>query len=367
MPIRSALFLSVILVFLGIAQAAETVTRERVVPASPYQAFAALTVEWQMRQWNEGVGVTSDVRPGGAWRLSYSDGRMDEGLYEITDRGTLLRFSWIRDEKATTAEITFAAEGKDTRITIRHDVPGTDRAARRLRQSVESWWDNRLSRLESYLTDYPGGYLARPDRQGPQPAVLVLHDGFGMSRNARAFCDSLAARGYVALAVDMFRGEVTSDLTEAARFMALVKEEDALDAVNRGLAHLRTRKDVNPARIAVWGLGYGGTAALRLATTDPRLKGCVAWHPSSAPPEELLPRISAPVLLVFGDSNVQNPHPEITAIVGSLTQAGVRVENSIQLAGRRFSDPGYGVDFSGTATAAAWRITLQFLDRQLRL
>ena len=48
------------------------------------------------------------------------------------------------------------------------------------------------------------GYLAEPAGTGPFPAVLMIHEAFGLNDIARRQADRLAAAGYLTLAVDLF-------------------------------------------------------------------------------------------------------------------------------------------------------------------
>src|SRR5450432_4807508 len=50
------------------------------------------------------------------------------------------------------------------------------------------------------------GYLARPEGEGPFPAVVVIHEIFGLNDNIKDIARRFAAAGYVALAVDLFAG-----------------------------------------------------------------------------------------------------------------------------------------------------------------
>ncbi|MFZ5433564.1 MAG: dienelactone hydrolase family protein [Calditrichota bacterium] len=365
MPIRFALLLA--LGFVTLIAAAQPVERSVSFPASPFQTYNALTVEWQIRQWAAATGVTSDARPEGVWRFTYPDDLFEEGIYQTTNRGELLVFTFLQGGLTTIATLEFKPEGNGTLLTITHEIPGSGKVAQRLRNTLGAWWDQRLDKLKGYLDPIPGGYLVAPRGAGPFPAILVLHDRFGLDRTVRGYCDSLAARGYVALAVDMFRGEATSDLLQANRFVELVSPEDAEAAAKKGMTYLRKRENVDRKRTGTWGLGYGGGMALQMATTDARQKACAVWHPLNQPADTLLSRIAAPVLLVFADMDVSNPHPGISSFVQSLVQAGVRVENRVLSGSRDFSDPSYGESYNSSATADAWRSTLIFFDKQLRL
>jgi len=50
------------------------------------------------------------------------------------------------------------------------------------------------------------GYLAVPQGKGPFPALVVIHEWWGLNDQIRAAAADLAKAGYAALAVDLFRG-----------------------------------------------------------------------------------------------------------------------------------------------------------------
>jgi carboxymethylenebutenolidase len=57
-----------------------------------------------------------------------------------------------------------------------------------------------------------GAYIARP-KALPAPAVVVLHEVFGVNADIRKTCDELAEQGFIAVAPDMFwRQEPAVDL-----------------------------------------------------------------------------------------------------------------------------------------------------------
>ena len=165
----------------------------------------------------------------------------------------------------------------------------------------------------------------------------------------------------------MFRGEVTADLSQAARYVELVKPDDALRAARRALACLQEDTTVQLNRIAVWGLDFGATAALNLAANEPKLRGAIVWQGGTSPEQETLRRIAAPLLAIFADTDVNRLRAEITMFSQQLAQAGVRNEMVILSGNRDFSDPAYGAGYSAGLTDESWRRTLRFLDLQLRV
>jgi hypothetical protein len=68
------------------------------------------------------------------------------------------------------------------------------------------------------------GYLATPAAGGPFPALVVIHEWWGLNTQIKGMAEKLAREGYVALAVDLYRGRVTADPMEAHEFMRGVPE-----------------------------------------------------------------------------------------------------------------------------------------------
>ena len=61
-------------------------------------------------------------------------------------------------------------------------------------------------------------YLAKPEGAGPHPAVLLIHEFFGLNADIVAKADILAREGYTVLAVDAYGGKTTKQLPRADPF-----------------------------------------------------------------------------------------------------------------------------------------------------
>jgi carboxymethylenebutenolidase len=362
MKIGIGLLLAICLT-ISTVMASEPVTRTVYVPAWPLQVYNAFTTDWQLKLWTGAQGVYTDSRAGGAWRVKYENS-VNQGLYDSTSRPDHIALSVLLDSTMTHAVLDFKRTGDSTEIGIRHFIPDS---LPQLRDQADAYWNAQLPLLTHYLTALPGGYYAVPNGNGPFPAVVIVHDRFGMNRTVRSRCDSVASRGFLAIAPDMFRGDVTGDLAQANRFLQAVNESEAVSAARRAMSFLKNRSDVDQNHVALWGLGYGDKITLTLAAEEPRLKGGILWRDPIAPGPELLNRITCPVVAIFGDFNVDQPRADIKDFNQAMTQAGIRVDVKILPAIKDFGDPAYGEGYSQPATSQALQITFDFLDKQLRL
>jgi len=213
-----------------------------------------------------------------------------------------------------------------------------------------------------------GGYLALPKGDGTHPAVVVVHEWWGISDWNKGQTDSLAALGYVALAVDLYGGKVAKDNDEAHQLMSGLVEEDAVASLRAGADYLRSRKDVRAQAIGTIGWCMGGKYAIRLAAADPGIRACVMYYGAPITDAAKIKGIQAAVLGNFGGED-QGPTPDqVKTFETALRKADKRVDFKIY--------PGAGHAFANTtnpfgtykpdAAKDAWERTKTFFDKELK-
>src|ERR1700679_1101330 len=89
------------------------------------------------------------------------------------------------------------------------------------------------------------GFLASPDKPGRYPGLVVVHEWWGLTDWLKEQTQKLADQGYIALAVDMYRGQVTDDPEVAHELMRGLPEDRAISDLKAGFAYLASRKDVD--------------------------------------------------------------------------------------------------------------------------
>jgi carboxymethylenebutenolidase len=141
--------------------------------------------------------------------------------------------------------------------------------------------------------------LALPAAHGPRPAVVVIHEIFGLNADIRRIAERFATLGWVALAPDLFdTGGVR--LLCIARVMAALRRGtgaafDDLEAARRWLA---ARPEVDPERTGVVGFCLGGGFALLWAVRGPLRVAGVFYGDVPADAEAL--RGVCPVVAGYG-------------------------------------------------------------------
>jgi carboxymethylenebutenolidase len=112
------------------------------------------------------------------------------------------------------------------------------------------------------------GYLAVPE-SGSGPGVVVIQEWWGLNDQIKEVCDTYAEAGFVTLAPDLYRGELTAEPDEAGKFMMSLNLERAGKDMGGAIDALRNHPAVTSKGVGVTGYCMGGGLALLLATQRP--------------------------------------------------------------------------------------------------
>lgn len=112
------------------------------------------------------------------------------------------------------------------------------------------------------------GYLAvPPGSPGPWPGVVVIHEAFGLNEDIRKKADELAARGYLALAPDLYGGKSWVRCIRGAFGQVRARSGPAFTALEAARAFLAARADCT-GKTGVIGFCMGGGFALLCAPRE---------------------------------------------------------------------------------------------------
>ena len=141
-------------------------------------------------------------------------------------------------------------------------------------------------------------YVALPDEIGDDTkAVIVVQEYWGLNDNIKKIADRYADENFIAVAPDLYTGEVTDDKQEAAKLMNNLKTEDGLDIINKTIIMMQDKYGIT--KIGITGFCMGGTFALEAAC---KLEGLHAAAPfyGDIPDEFTLKGLKCPVLFISG-------------------------------------------------------------------
>ena len=212
------------------------------------------------------------------------------------------------------------------------------------------------------------GLLVTPAAKGPAPAVIVIQEWWGLDNWVKDQARALAGEGYVALAVDLYRGKVTSNPDEAHQLMNGLPPDQAMRDLKGAFAYLQGRADVKKNRIGVIGWCMGGRYSLALATEEPGLAAVVAYY--GAPPTDsaAIGRIKAPILGNYGALD-KGPSPDqVKAFEAAMKTAGKPIDVKIyEGAPHAFANPNNPwKGYREAAARDAWARTTTFFAKHLK-
>ena len=223
------------------------------------------------------------------------------------------------------------------------------------------------------------GHLARPAEGGRHPAVIQLHERYGVVQHTTDIAERLARNGYVALAPDMF-SRFTGDREALARgdIGVGIRDDEALTDLDECVNYLRGLDDVDGGRIAVMGVCQTGRQPLLAAAHRDDLRCAVVfyggiyqrdWEPHEERPVsvgEFIQRLSCPVLGVFGDSDHIISVDDVRRFRRALEDAWKTYNIHI------FRDAPHGWlndtmpgRYRPEAAEDAWALLLRFLERHM--
>jgi carboxymethylenebutenolidase len=211
------------------------------------------------------------------------------------------------------------------------------------------------------------GILYTPSGKGPFPALVVIHEYWGLNDWVKEQASKLASEGYEALAIDLYRGKVASTPDEAHELMRGVPEDRAARDLHAAYTYLESQPNVKKDRIGSIGWCMGGGYSLDVALAESSLHAVVINYGHLATDPSSLSKINAPVLGIFGGKDRGITPDDVHKFEQSLKAAGKKVEIHIYPeAGHAFENPNNKEGYRADDAADAWKQTVNFLAGTLK-
>jgi len=172
------------------------------------------------------------------------------------------------------------------------------------------------------------GFLAYDDASSAKrPAVLIVHEWWGLNEYARDRAKLLAGMGYVAFAADMYGdGKHTEHPEEASQWMSMITKNKDLwqQRALAGLAILQKDPHADPSKMAAIGYCFGGGTVQQLAYAGAELKGVVSFHGSlQLPPANVAAATKTKLLLCHGGSDPFTKPEDLLKYLGAMEESGL--------------------------------------------
>ncbi len=184
-------------------------------------------------------------------------------------------------------------------------------------------------------------FLAEPEGKGPYPAIVVIQEWWGLTDWIKDNAKRLAARGYVTLAPDLYRGKVAEDMKTASELRKGMPNDRALRDLKGAVDTLAAKDTVNKERLGSIGWCMGGGYSLQLALHDQRITACAMCYGAVVTDADMLKPLDAMILGIFGEEDKGIPPAAVEKFEAALKNAGKKVEAIKEFkAGHGFMRPG---------------------------
>jgi len=212
------------------------------------------------------------------------------------------------------------------------------------------------------------GVLNIPQGKGPFPAIIVIHEWWGLNDWVKEQGSKLSDLGYVTLAVDLYRGKVATTPDEAHEIMRGVPEDRAKRDLHAAFNFLESQPDVKKNRIGAIGWCMGGGYSLDVALEEPDLAADVINYGHLATDPAALKKINAPILGLFGAQDRGITPDDVKKFEEQLKQLGKKVDVTIYPdAGHAFENPNNKDGYRPQDAADAWGKTVKFFAANLKM
>jgi carboxymethylenebutenolidase len=211
------------------------------------------------------------------------------------------------------------------------------------------------------------GILYTPAGKAPFPAVIVIHEYWGLNDWVKEQASKLSDQGYVTLAIDLYRGKVATTPDMAHEIMRGVPEDRAKRDLHAAFEFLASQANVKKDRIGSIGWCMGGGYSLDVALQEPTLAADVINYGHLATDPDALKKINAPILGSFGGQDRGITPDDVHKFEAALKQLGKQVDIKIyDNAGHAFENPNNKDGYRAADAADAWKRTVDFLAMTLK-
>ncbi len=220
------------------------------------------------------------------------------------------------------------------------------------------------------------GYVVYDENiEGKRPAILVVHEWWGLNDYAKMRARELVKLGYIAMALDMYGNGRRGDNPDAAGKLAMPFYQDPQMAKQRfdaALNKLKTYSQVDPEKVAAIGYCFGGAQVINMAKLGDDLKGVVSFHGNLNVVPANKDLLKAQILVCHGAIDPFVPQAEVDQFKKQMDSIGAKYTfKSYEGAVHAFTNPDatamgekfkIPIKYNAAADSASWKDMREFFD-----
>lgn len=210
------------------------------------------------------------------------------------------------------------------------------------------------------------GYLAKPKAGKAGPAIVMVHEWWGLNDQIKSMADRYAGEGYTVLAVDLFDGKVAAKPDEAMKLYQAGMADITGGEANVAAAVSYLRKN-GATSVGSVGYCFGGHWSLRTGlAAGAGVNAVVLYYGAPITDPKQLARLKAPVLGLFGGKDTGIPVDSVKAMEAAIGKGGGKMSLTVYAdAGHAFANP-TGTAYNEKVASDAWTKSLTFFKANLK-
>ena len=207
-------------------------------------------------------------------------------------------------------------------------------------------------------------FIAKPEGVSKAPAVIVIHEWWGLNPHIEDIAQRYAKEGFIAVAADLYNGVTTKDAKEAGNLMSALKPEEGIESLKIVLDALRSNPDITS--VGVTGFCMGGTFALLLAC-HAKVEASAPFYGDVPVDTTVIGQLSCPMLFIGGEKDQWITVEKMNRLDAALKQYSKPGEVKIYAgADHAFFNNTRPEVYSKADAEDAWKTVIEFFNKHLR-
>jgi len=207
-------------------------------------------------------------------------------------------------------------------------------------------------------------FVARPEGGGPFPGLIVIQEWWGLESHIKDVTQRFATEGFVALAPDLYHGQVATEPSEAQKMMMSLDMPRAGKELVKAVDYLTADSAVS--NVGAIGYCMGGGLALTLACNSAKVKAVAPYYGANPNPIGKVKDIQGPIFAVYAENDHFINEQVREALKGALQQHGKKFEMNVYPGtGHAFFNDTRPDIYDAEAAKDVWGKTLSFFRANL--
>ena len=224
------------------------------------------------------------------------------------------------------------------------------------------------------------GFVVYDDNiKGIRPAIIVVHEWWGLNDYAKMRARELAKLGYIAMAIDMYGDGKQADNPELAGQLATpfyTNPQMAQRRFDAALEKIKTYGQTDVNNIGAIGYCFGGTQVLNMANLGEDLKAVVSFHGGLQVVTPDKSTLKAHILVCHGGADPFVPQEQVDQFRKQMDSVGaVYVFKTYEGSTHAFTNPNatamgekfnLPIKYNPVADTASWNDMKDFFEKSLK-